>query len=130
MVKLCSVCAKLSPINDQSWPPTDKIWFNLHVDYTRYWNGADRWIFVDNFSKWTEIFKCRRHTSPVTAKDFEQFSRFEVPDDLVIYNSMQFISSFFQHFCKYCVFEHIKSRNIDQDQMVRLNVLFIRSKDR
>lgn len=24
LVKLCSVCSKLSPINDQSWPPTEK----------------------------------------------------------------------------------------------------------
>ncbi len=55
---------KAPPIKIQPLPKMDVLWTRLHLQYVGLLNGHCYLIIVDNFSKWSEIFKCR-HIQPV-----------------------------------------------------------------
>lgn len=102
------MAAKAPPVKYTPWPKTDVPWTRLHIDYAGPMNGNFYLIVVDSYSKWPEIFKCKRPTASVT-KDFltELFARFGVPEKIVTDNGTQFTGSEFKTFCKTLGIDHI-----------------------
>ena len=86
--KGCQLAAKASPVKFTPWPKTDVPWTRLHIDYAGLMNGNYHLIVVDVYSKWPEIFKCKRPTATVT-KYFltELFECFGVPVFLKSYKN-------------------------------------------
>ena len=111
IVKTCRACAlaqKAPPIKFQPWPKTDVPWSRIHIDYAGPLNGFYYLIVVDSYSKWPEVFKCKRPTA-TTTKSFltELFARFGVPEKIVSDNGTQFTGRDFKIFCKTLGIEHI-----------------------
>ena len=106
--KGCQLAAKAPPVKFTPWPKTDVPWTRLHIFYAGPMNGNYYLIVVDSFSKWPEIFKCKRPTATVT-KYFltELFARFGVPEKIVSDNGTQFTGSEFKTFCKTLGIDHI-----------------------
>ena len=104
----CALAAKSPPIKIQPWPKTDVPWSRLHIDYAGPINGSYYLVVVDSFTKWPEVFKCRRPTSTTTINFLnELFARFGVPRKIVSDNGTQFTGSEFKNYCKSLAIEHI-----------------------
>ena len=104
----CALAEKAPPIKFESWPKTYVPWKRLHIDFAGPLNGSYYFIIVDSFSKWPEIFKCKRPTSTVSVNFLNEiFSRFGVPEMIVFDNGTQFPLSEFAKFCKCYSIEHI-----------------------
>lgn len=108
--KGCSLAAKAPPITHKPWPKTDRPWSRIHVDFAGPLEGFYYLIVVDSYSKWPEVFRCRKPTSETTINCLhELFARFGVVDCLVTDNGTQFTSADFQEFCETFQVKHIKS---------------------
>ena len=80
----------------------------MHIDYAGPLNGQYYLIVVDSYSKWPEIFRCKRPTSTTTIGVLnELFSRFGVPKAIVSDNGTQFTGKDFKDFCRSLSIEHI-----------------------
>ena len=69
IVKTCRGCAlavKASLIRYKPWPQTDMPMSRIHIDYVGPLNGFYYLVVVDSYTKWLEIFKCRRPTATNT----------------------------------------------------------------
>ena len=84
----CALAAKAPPVQFSPWPKADYPWSRIHVDYAGPLDGQYYPIVVDSFSKWPEVFRCKRPTTDFTIKTLhELFARFRVVDCLVSDNS-------------------------------------------
>ena len=104
MVKTCKCCvlaAKAPPITYKPWPKSEQPWSRIHRDYAGPLEDFYYLIVVDNYSKWSEVLRCRKPTT-ATANNLlhELFARFGVVGCLVSDNATQFTSSEFKEFCE------------------------------
>ena len=66
----------------------------IHIDFDGPLDGFYYLIVVDSFSKWPEIFRCKKATAEVvTSFLHELFARFGVVDCIFSDNGSQFMSS-------------------------------------
>ena len=111
MVKTCTGCARAAkspPVKFSPWPKTDRPWTRIHADFAGPVDGHYYLIVVDSFSKWPEVFKCKKPTSEVAISALhELFARFGVVDCIVSDNGTQFTSSDFKEFCEDFQVNHI-----------------------
>ena len=85
----CALAAKSQLIKFSPWPKTDLPWTRIHVNL----------IVVDSYSKWPEVFKCKKSNSEVAIRTLrELFARFGVVDCIVSNNGTQFTSGDFKEF--------------------------------
>ena len=99
--KGCQLAAKAPPVKFTPWPKSDVPWTRFHINYAGPMYGNYHLIVVDSFSKWPEIFKCKRPTVTVT-KCFltEMVCAFRSTRLFVSDNGAQFTGSEFKTFCK------------------------------
>ena len=106
--KGCALAAKALLIRFSPWPKTNWLWSWIHIDFVGPLDGFYYLIVVDNFSKWPEIFRCKKATMEVvTSFSRKLFARFWVVDCIVSDNGSQFMSSEFKEFFQTFSVEHI-----------------------
>ena len=92
----------------QTLPKTDRPWFKIHMNLAGPLDGSYYLIVVDSFSKWREIFNCKKATTEVvTSFLHELFTRFGVEDCLVSDSESQFMFSEFKEFYQTFSVKHI-----------------------
>ena len=62
----CAQAVKAPPIRYKPWLPSDIPGSRIHIDYAGPVNGFYYLVVVDSYTKWPEIFKCRRPTAATT----------------------------------------------------------------
>ena len=92
----------------QLWPKMHILWTRLHLQYAGPLNGHCYIIIVENFSKWSEIFKCRHPISTNTVNVLnELLGRFGIQKILVCDHGAQFTDRDFKDFCTSLFIDHI-----------------------
>ena len=106
--KGCALAAKAPPITYKPWSKIDQPWSRIHVDFAGPTEDVFYLIVVDNYTKWSEVLRCKRPTTGVTITFLhELFARFSVVDCLVSDNGTHFTSSDFKEFCDTFLIKHI-----------------------
>lgn len=93
-----------------NWPKTIKYFDRIHVDYVGPIAGKMFLIITNSFSKWPETFENQKSdTENTLIKLREVFSRFGLPNTIVLGNGAPFTSSEFSSFCQYNGIKHLTS---------------------
>ena len=104
----CTLAVKSLPIKFSPWPKTDLPWIRIHVDFAGPLDGCYYLIVVDSYSKWPELFKCKKPNSEVAIHGlYELLARFGVVDCIMSDNGTQFTSGDFKEFCEDFQVNHI-----------------------
>uniref|UniRef100_A0A5S6Q5F3 RNA-directed DNA polymerase n=1 Tax=Trichuris muris TaxID=70415 RepID=A0A5S6Q5F3_TRIMR len=112
IVRQCSACAMVAKLPAKtppcSWPPADKCWSRVHVDYAGPVEGRYLLVLVDAFSKWPEVFITEKITSSATISLLSRvFAQFGAPETIVSDNGTQFTAAEFKIFCAKNGIQHI-----------------------
>ena len=84
-------------------------WSRLHLDFTGRLNRVCYTVVGDNYTKRLEILKYRRPTTTIAINFLHEiFSRFGIPDCIVLANGTQFTSSELKFFSKSLQIQHIR----------------------
>ena len=110
-VKACNGCAltaKAPPIKLSLLPNTNRPWSRIHIYFAGPLDGFDYQTVVDSFSKWPEMFICKKATTEVVTSFLHKlFARFGVVDCIVSDNGSKFMSYEFKEFRRTFSVEHM-----------------------
>ena len=114
LVKACVECQAVkntphvAPAHPWLWPT--KPWKRVHLNFTGPFQGAMYLVAVDSHSKWPEVFIMSTTTVSKTIEVLcVMFAAYGLPDQIVLDNGPQFISSEFATFLKQNRVKHICS---------------------
>ena len=116
----CARAAKSPLIKSNTWPKEDAPWARLHIDFVGPFNGSHYLVVVDSFSKWREIFKCRKLTSTVTINFLhELFTKYGLSDKIFLIMHVSSLQMNSESFVKLSLSSILPLRHITIGVMVR-----------
>ncbi|XP_029053297.1 uncharacterized protein K02A2.6-like [Osmia bicornis bicornis] len=105
LAKDCKNCnlvrADPPKIQAQTWPPAERVFQRIHINYAGPFRGHYFFVLVDAYSKWPELFITNDLTSSTTIDKCRQvFATFGIPETIVSNNGRHFTSHEFREFLK------------------------------
>ncbi|KFD63863.1 hypothetical protein M514_12264 [Trichuris suis] len=112
IVRGCAACAAVAKLPAKvppcPWPPADRCWSRVHVDYAGPFEGRYFFILVDAFSKWPEVFVTEKITASATISFLSRvIAQFGAPETIVSDNGTQFTAAEFKSFCAENGIQHV-----------------------
>ena len=113
LVKSCPDCTVVkqapakAPLHPWSWPT--RPWERIHMDVAGPFMNKSFLIVVDTYSKWAEVIEMSQTTAARMISVLRQvFSSLSIPEQIVLDNGPQFVSSEFAEFAKLNGIKHIR----------------------
>nr|XP_027209716.1 uncharacterized protein K02A2.6-like [Penaeus vannamei] len=113
-VRNCEGCAfqqnNPAPCKTHPWETPSTSWQRVHIDFAGPFRGHTFLIVVDSFSKWPEVIPMISTTAYSTVRVLMSlFATHGIPEQIVLDNGPQFVSSEFDSFCKGNNIKHIRN---------------------